>query len=74
MNRDLLKGAIVSRGLNQADLAEKIGMSSNSLSRKMLGKRVFTLEEVVKICDILDITDPTAIFFNDIDSNMQRKE
>lgn len=64
MNGNLLRGKIVEKGYTQEKLAKEVGISSNSLSRKLLGKREFTLTEVVSICKILGITDPVNIFFN----------
>ncbi|WP_251613000.1 helix-turn-helix domain-containing protein [Senimuribacter intestinalis] len=64
MNKNLLRGKIAEKGYNQKLLAEKVGMSSNSLSRKISGKREFTLSEMISICKVLEIDDPKAIFFN----------
>ncbi|MEG0430274.1 MAG: helix-turn-helix transcriptional regulator [Anaerovoracaceae bacterium] len=63
MNRNLLRGRIAEKGLTQQELANKIGISNNSLSRKMLGKRQFALGEVIRICDVLEIENPKEIFF-----------
>ena len=65
MNTNLLKGAIASNGITQKELAKIIGMSNNSLSRKIQGQREFTLGEVVSICKALNISEPADIFFND---------
>ena len=65
MNMNLLKGAIASNGITQKELAKIIGMSNNSLSRKIQGQREFTLGEVVSICKALNISEPADIFFND---------
>ena len=65
MNMNLLKGAIASNGITQKELAKNIGMSNNSLSRKIQGQREFTLGEVVSICKALNISEPADIFFND---------
>lgn len=63
MNSNLLRGKIAEKGYTQEKLAKEVGISSNSLSRKLLGKREFTLTEVVSICRVLDIVDPVNIFF-----------
>lgn len=63
MNANLLRGKIAEVGLTQGQLAEMAGMSSNSLSRKLSGKRDFRLEEVQRICSALNIDDPTPYFF-----------
>lgn len=62
MNRNLLRAAIVEQGLTQGELAKLMGISSNSLSRKLRGKRQFTLNEVDSITRILQLQNPSAIF------------
>lgn len=74
MNANLLRGKIAEEGLTQSRLAKAIGISENSLSRKLLGKREFRLSEVVDICNILNIENPEKIFFDGKIPNMQRKE
>ena len=63
MNANLIRGKIAERGLTQQKLAEKTGISENSLSRKLSGKRDFRLEEVKRICAILGIENPSPDFF-----------
>ena len=58
MNSNLLRGKIAEKGYTQEKLAKEVG-----ISRKLLGKREFTLTEVVSICKVLDIADPVNIFF-----------
>lgn len=74
MNTTLIKIKMVENNLTQGQLAEKIGMSQNSLSRKFLKKREFTVLEATKICKVLGIENPGEIFFDEIVSNMQRKD
>ena len=52
-----LKGKIVEAGMTQGELAEKIGISQNTLSRKIAGRRDFTIGEIDRICDVLHITE-----------------
>ena len=59
INVNLLKGKIVAAGYNQRGLAEKVGMSANSLNAKINGKKKFDTDEVFKICEALNITDPS---------------
>ncbi|MDD4377188.1 MAG: helix-turn-helix transcriptional regulator [Eubacteriales bacterium] len=66
MNSNLLRGKMAEKGVNQMQLAKKIGISGNSLSRKLLGKREFTLSEAVNICSALEIENPGPIFFDDV--------
>lgn len=72
MNANLIRGKIVEAGLTQGELALKIGISSNSLSRKLTGKREFRLDEVCKICEALNIDNPAPYFFATNIPNMQR--
>ena len=63
MNTNILKGRMVEKGFTQESLAKAVGISTNSMSRKLLGERQFRLGEVVKICEVLEIDDPRDIFF-----------
>lgn len=74
MNANKLKGRMAERGMTQSILAKKCGMSSNSLSRKLLKKREFTLSEVIRICDVLSIDNPTEFFFNTKSQKCNEKE
>jgi transcriptional regulator with XRE-family HTH domain len=67
VNTNILKGTIVSKGMTQAQAAQLFGMSQNSLSRKMLKKRDFTLGETLRIKEALTLTDQqyADIFLNE---------
>lgn len=62
--RRLLKEA----DLTQGQLAERVGMHQNSLSRKVLGIREFTVSELIRVADelgtsplnLIDIAEPDA--------------
>ena len=41
-----------------------MGISPNSLSRKLNGKRQFTLGEVEAISRVLELQNPAAVFFD----------
>lgn len=58
-----LKGLLREKGLNQQQLAARIGMSEQSLNAKLNGRSVFTVPEAPKICEILSIQNPGDIFF-----------
>ena len=45
-----LKAAIIRNGMTQEQLAEMIGLTPNSISRKINGKNEFTLGEAQKKC------------------------
>ena len=57
VNKNKLRGAIISAGFTQKELAEKLGMSENSFCSKMTGKSCFDVVQAYAICDILKITD-----------------
>ena len=46
------------RGLTRRVMAKKINMTPNTLTRKLNGLAVFTLDEVYKIRDMLDEISP----------------
>lgn len=58
MNSDLLKGAIISKGMTQANVAESIGVSVSRFNAKINHTRgaVFTLKEVKALKALLDLS------------------
>lgn len=62
MNASKLKAKIVERGMTQGEVAKMIGISANSFSRKLLGRRDFLLSEVISLCSVLEIDNPQEIF------------
>lgn len=62
MNSNLLRAALAQQGMTQGKLAELVGISPNSLSRKRNGKRQFTLGEVEAISRVLELQNPAAVF------------
>ena len=57
LDKNLLKCAIVRAGYTQEKLADAIGISSNTLTAKLLGRSFFDTEEIDKICEALSIVD-----------------
>ena len=51
-----LKAKIVEAGLNLNIIAEKLGISRNSLYMKMNNKRDFSASEICKLVEILHLT------------------
>ena len=62
MNSNLLRAALAQQGMTQGKLAELVGISPNSLSRKLNGKRQFTLGEAETISRVLELQNPAAVF------------
>lgn len=54
LKNNKLKGARVEKGLTQREVAEKIGISTVSYTRKENGDYEFTQSEMKKICKILN--------------------
>lgn len=59
-----LKAAVVEKGLGYGEVAEKIGMSRRTWYDRISAKR-FNSDEMYKLIKVLDIENPTAIFFAD---------
>ncbi len=53
--REAIKQYLISNGIKQSYLAEKIGMSAPTLSALLNGKRSFEIEEYVNICKVLKL-------------------
>lgn len=62
MNCNLLRAAMAEKGFTQAQLARAIGISANSMSRKINGRRDFSLSEVAAITEVLNLQAPQLIF------------
>ena len=60
-----LKASIIRNGMTQEQLAEMIGLTPNSISRKINGKNEFTLGEAQKITEALSLSskEVSSIFF-----------
>ena len=55
---DRLRGRIIEKYGSQEKFAETIGMSSNSMSKKMNGRTGFSQRDIVKWSHLLDIKAP----------------
>ena len=64
MNANKVRAKMRENGMTQADVAKSIGISENSLSRKLNGKREFLLSEVVSLSKNLGIDNPGDIFLS----------
>lgn len=67
MNLLLLNEKIKDMKIPITAIADKMGISRQSLYQKLDGKSSFKITEAQKICDILKLTnhEKTQIFFND---------
>ena len=57
LDKNRLRCAIVRAGFTQERLAKAIGITSNTLSAKILGRSYFDTEEIDRICEVLSIVD-----------------
>ena len=57
MDQRKLLGRMAEAGYTQKMLAAGLGKSENSISSKINGKSAFTTDEILRICDLLRITD-----------------
>ena len=77
MNSDLLKEVIRDRGIKITSLADKIGISRQSLSLKLNGEREFTQGEILAIKHTLYLSDEEFIrvfFGSDVEQNSTKEE
>ena len=64
-NKKELRAAMIRKGFTTTTLAERIGISRQSLSKKMNNHREFRISEAEQIAQILGLTlkEKTNIFF-----------
>lgn len=58
-----LKGLMTEKGYSQNKLANRLGISVQSLNAKLNERNKFTLREVVKIVEVLEIENIRPYFF-----------
>lgn len=63
MNINEIKGRIVAKGLTQEEFAKLLGISARTLTSRFK-KGFFGSDEMTKMIEILDIKNPSEIFFN----------
>ncbi len=75
MNHALLRDTIQDRGIKVSVLADKIGISRQSLHMKLNGERTFDQGEIMAIKVNLRLSDEEfmAIFFNDRVDNLSQE-
>lgn len=57
-----LKALFVEKGFTQQEMANQLGITDVTLSRK-LNRGIFNSDEIYKMVQLLDIDDPGDIFF-----------
>lgn len=61
IDRNKLRAAWVSKGFTQERVAKEVGVSNKTFSLKMK-RGVFGSDEIEKMIDLLDISDPVNVF------------
>lgn len=61
MNANKLRGKIIEKGLNVAQTAELIDIHKSSFYRKLNGFDIFTVNEAVKLKEVLGLTNLEAL-------------
>ena len=63
-NYKKLRGRIIEKYGTQENCSKEIGISPNSLSLKMTGKTGFSRDDIIKWCELLDISsDEIGAYF-----------
>lgn len=57
MQANKLRARMALVEMSQAELAKICGITENTLSNKLQGRTEFKADEIVKICEALDIQD-----------------
>jgi len=62
-----LRGRIVEKYGTQCEFAKAFGISNNSMSRKLNNKNSFSVDDIIKITQMLDIQpkDVSSYFFTE---------
>ncbi|WP_289102165.1 helix-turn-helix domain-containing protein [Fusobacterium varium] len=66
MNKNLLKGKIVSKGKNIETICEELEISKSAMYRKLNGSSYFNAKEIKKMIKCLELSNEemNLIFFN----------
>ena len=64
MDLKKLKGIIVEKSISQLELAKSMGLTPQTLNRKLNGKSNFSIIEADTISKLLEIDEPCKIFFS----------
>ena len=57
VNTQMIKDIIKEKGIKKGKIKDYLGISYNWLNKKLNGQQDFKAEEIMKICEILDIKD-----------------
>ena len=63
MNKALLEYEMTEKGKSISDMCDMLNISRSAFYRKCNGKSEFTMSEIKKIVDFLNLSSPVEIFF-----------
>ena len=63
MNKALLEYKMREKGKSIVDMCDMLNISRSAFYRKCTGKSEFTMSEIKKIVDFLELDSPMDIFF-----------
>jgi transcriptional regulator with XRE-family HTH domain len=66
------KAAMVRKGFTQKELSKILGMSEKTFYERMKN-RVFGSDEIEKLIEVLEISDPMPIFFSNVVTSKDTK-
>ncbi len=64
-NKNKFKGCVYSSGLTMKEVALKLGINETTLYRKINRDGDFSRSEINELIELLKITNPNEIFFNE---------
>lgn len=64
MNVELLRYKMRVKGITVQQISQIMGISKCAFYRKLNGQSEFTLSEITKICEVLELDSPVEIFFS----------
>lgn len=59
-----IEAQIILAGINKRELAKELGINYNTLNTKLSGKSSFSLDEAIKIKDVIKANEPLEILFS----------
>ncbi len=62
-NSKKLRGRMIEKGFTQLDMANALGITYQAFSYKLNNKSSFKVSEIMKMCEILEISDKDTYFF-----------
>ena len=62
MNTRKFRAKLAETGLTQAEFAQTVGISKNTVTAKLKGRSHIYADEVKKWCEVLRVTDPAEMY------------